>query len=235
MFSLATEQTNVEDVAAVLAEPSLHEVDQRWVALGGPPPCASIGELTVDIVLERQPKFQIVNAILGTIDLLRFDYLLLVDDDVVLPHGFVYELLTLQSSLGFSLAQPARTSTSYIDLPIVERQPGALARETSFVEIGPVLSIHRDAFDVALPFDLTSPMGWGYENVWALEIRKRGMRMGIIDAVPVDHSLRKSVEHYSWESADEGRRALLGSRPHLPLEECFRVHRVIPMTPRAPA
>ena len=123
----------------------------------------------------------------------------------------------------YRIAQPARTTNSFIDLPIVEQHPGLLARQTLFVEQGPVVSFHASTFDFVFPLDLKSPMGWGLENVWSLRASERKMAMGIIDAVPVDHSMRRPVAHYSWEQADRGRSKLLESTAHRPTEECFKV------------
>ena len=85
------------------------------------------------------------------------------------------------------------------------------------------MSFHRSCFDLVFPFDLTSPMGWGYENVWSYLLAQRGMKMGIIDALPVDHSLRKPVANYSWAEADAQRKALLKANKHYTYDECFRV------------
>src|SRR5439155_1423176 len=157
----------------------------------------------------------------------NYEYVLAIDDDVVLPDGFLDQFLAVQRQLGFALAQPARTGNSYIDHPIVEQQWGVLARRTLFVEIGPAVSFHRSCFDLVFPFDLTSPMGWGYENRWAYLLSQRGLTMGIIDALPVDHSLRKPVAHYDWSEADRQRSVYLKRHKHLPLDECFRILDVI--------
>ena len=61
-------------------------------------------------------------------DLERYDYVLTVDDDIVLPDRFLDLFLGLQTMTGFALAQPARTTTSYVDHPIVIQQRGVLAR-----------------------------------------------------------------------------------------------------------
>src|SRR5439155_8711017 len=126
---------------------------------------------------------QIINDLVSGENLAQYDYVLLCDDDVVLPHQFLDLFIPLQDDLDFAIAQPARTSNSYIDHPIVEQQRGVLARQTLFVEIGPVVSFHRSVFGLVFPFDLTSPMGWGYENVWSYQLAQRGLKMGILDAV----------------------------------------------------
>ena len=78
-----------------------------------------------------------------------------------------------------------------------------------------------------IPFDLTSPMGWGYENVWSYQISQKGMKMGIIDSISVDHSIRKPVENYDWSEANKQMSDLLKKYKHYPLEECFKVLDVI--------
>jgi len=105
-----------------------------------------------------------------------------------------------------------------------------LARRTRFVEIGPVVSLHRSAYRLLLPFDLSSPMGWGYENIWTHRIELAGLTMGIIDAVPVDHSLRPPLANYSWDAADAARTEILARNDHVSLDDCFRVLEVVAST-----
>ena len=220
---LANRQNNVTDIVENIAGTTSFRVEQRWIALCGGPPSESVADVTVERVTELTPKGVLINAQIDAVDLQRFDYVVLCDDDVVLPSGFLDSFLGLQERLEYRIAQPARTLNSYIDLPIVEQHPGLLARQTLFVEQGPVVSFHRSAFDLVFPFDLASPMGWGLENVWSLKASERGLKMGIIDNVPVDHSIRRPVANYAWEEADLGRSALLASTAHRPTEECFKV------------
>ncbi len=224
---LADELNNVGEIVAEFSEARRYEVTQRWVALGGPPPSERVAGVTVSASLEKAPKFQLLNELLAKEDLAEYEYVLIIDDDIVLPDQFVDRFLPLQSRLGFSIAQPARTNDSYLDHPIVERQWGVAARQTLFVEIGPVVSFHRSIYDLVFPFDMASSMGWGYENVWSHLLAQRNMKMGIIDILPVEHNLRKPVAHYGWEHADTERVAFLAKNEHLPLEECFRVLDVI--------
>ena len=220
---LADRQNNVADIIATMAGTRSFQVEQRWIAMCGGPPCAAVAAVTAERLDELTPKGVVINAQLAAVDLARFDYVVLCDDDVVLPAGFLDSLLALQDRLELRIAQPARTMNSFIDLPIVEQHPGLVARQTLFVEQGPVISVHRTAFDVVFPFDLTSPMGWGLENVWSLRASEAALKMGIIDNVPVDHSMRRPVANYSWHEADQGRSALFASTPSRPNEECFKV------------
>jgi hypothetical protein len=160
-----------------------------------------------------------------------YEYVIVVDDDIRLPDHFLDKFLDLQTALGFSLAQPARTTNSYIDHPVVKQVEGVVARQTLFVEIGPVTSFHRSIFNIVFPFDLTSPMGWGYENIWAYRLHHEGFRMGIIDSYPVDHSLRATATYYNWKEAGAGADRILRSQKHFSLKRCYRTLRLIKDAP----
>jgi hypothetical protein len=123
----------------------------------------------------------------------------------------------------FALAQPARTHDSYTDHPFVEQLDGLTARQTRFVEVGPLFSMRRDIASLLVPFDQRSPMGWGYDLAWPCVAEGAGLRMGIVDAVPVSHSLRKPVSHYEHARTDEARTHYLAQVPHLDFEDAFFV------------
>jgi hypothetical protein len=221
---LAAKPNNVDDIVSVVLQSKKYRVTQRWVALGGQPSTTRhVARVTAETVLRPAPKFEIMNELLAKEDLSQYEFVLLLDDDIVMPNSFVDQFLSMQEQLEFSIAQPARTSESYIDHPIVEQQRGVLARQTLFVEIGPVVSFHKRIYDLVFPFDLTSSMGWGYENVWAHRLEQAQKKMGIIDVIPVSHSLRKPVAFYRWDEADRQRALFLSKHEHLPLDQCFRV------------
>ncbi len=221
-----TQPNYADDIVRVIGGTHRHRVTQRWAALGAQPPTPTLPITPCASRWSAGPKFEIIKELIGG-DLDDHDYLVIIDDDLALPHGFIDHLLGWQRHLGFAVAQPARSPNSFIDHRIVEQQRGAVARRTRFVEIGPVVSIHRSAYAALLPFDLSSPMGWGYENIWTHRIEAAGLTMGIIDAVPVDHSLRPPVANYSWDEADEARTRILADNEHVPLEDCFRVLDVV--------
>lgn len=227
---LADKPNNIDDIVERMNECRYCHVIQKWAGVGGEAPTERVKDVTVKYLKEIRPKYEILNELLSHENIDRYDYIINSDDDIVLPFGFLDNFITLQESLGFVIAQPSRTSGSFIDHPIVEQQRGVIARQTLFVEIGPLVSFHKLIYDIVFPFDLTSPMGWGYENYWAYEIVRRGLKMGIIDNTPVDHSMRKPVENYNWHEADEKRTLYWSKYPHLKYEECFRVLKVY--TPR---
>jgi glycosyltransferase involved in cell wall biosynthesis len=228
---LAGKPNTAEHIAATLASSRDLEVRQRWVALGPGSAEGELGPVTALTVSEPTPKYTLLNLLLAEEDLASYDFVITADDDVVLPDGFLDLFLGVQAGVGFDLAQPARTPHSYVDLPIVLQQRGVLARRTLFVEIGPLVSFGRGTYDLLFPFDETNPMGWGFENVWTHLLRESGRSQGIVDAVPVDHSIRKPVEHYEWWDANADRERYLARHPHLPLEECFQVLDIIGLNP----
>jgi glycosyltransferase involved in cell wall biosynthesis len=196
-------------------------VEQRWVSLGKSLPNTDMAALTVQKVEIPAPKFLLLNQLLKTVDLSDFEYLVISDDDILLPAGFLDSYLAFVSLHRFALAQPARTHDSYIDHRFVERLDGIDARRTRFVEIGPLFSLHRSAFKYFLPFDEASPMGWGNDFVWPVVAEKNSLRMGIVDAVPIAHSLRKPVAHYNYKAAAKAMNNYLAGKPHLSKEEAF--------------
>src|SRR6185436_6759239 len=144
-------------------------------------------------------KWANLNALLDAHPATGFDWLLLVDDDVRLPRGFLDAFLLCAERFGLKLAQPAHAFASHAAWEVTRRRPGLLARTGRFVEIGPVTAIHRDAFGTLLPFpDLR--MGWGLDAHWSAVAAEHGWPVGIVDATPVRH-LRAVAGAYPRDEA----------------------------------
>ena len=62
-------------------------------------------------------------------------------------------------------------------------------------------------------------MGWGLDLVWPVTVERAGLRMGIVDAVPVRHSLRRPAQHYRHGHAQAEMHAYLERREHLRIEQ----------------
>jgi hypothetical protein len=69
----------------------------------------------------------------------------------------------------------------------VRRRPLAFARETGFVEQGPLVVLSARAQEALLPFPEDQGMAWGIEAHWRADARRHGLRQGIVDAVGVRH------------------------------------------------
>jgi glycosyltransferase involved in cell wall biosynthesis/uncharacterized coiled-coil protein SlyX len=220
---LADQKNAIRHIVRELDKSACYEVVQKWIALSGDAPSEEVQAVTVMKAGNPQPKFVLLNQLLSAEALEHYDYLLICDDDVILPENFLDNFLLLQQKCDFALAQPARTRNSFTDHPFVEQFEGLKARRTRFVEIGPVVSIRRDAYPVLLPFDETAHMGWGYDFVWPYLIGQAGLRMGIIDATPVEHSMRKPVRNYNYDEANSAMHKYLSMTPHLSKEEAFTI------------
>ena len=225
---LANRSNTVQHLMEAFGRATHCHVEQRWVALKGEPATPLQRLYTVRVVHERTPKFRLLNELLDGGDLYSYDYLLVCDDDVRLPRNFLDAFIGWKRRLGFALSQPARTVNSYVDHQLVRHRPWLRARRTRFVEIGPVFCIERSLFPVLLPFDEASPMGYGYDLVWPLQVAAVGGAMGVIDAAPVDHSLRGRGEAYSSDRELQTMASYLAERPHLRSSEAFQVLQAYP-------
>ena len=220
---LSGQKNNVEHLVNHFNTPSQWQVFQKWIAIGGNAQSEEVRKVTVMNLQNGLPKFVLLNKLLAKETLGRYDFIIVSDDDISLPPDFLNTYLDLVLKYDFALAQPARTHNSYIDHPFVEQLDGLKARRTRFIEIGPLISIRRDAYSILLPFDESSHMGWGYDFVWPCLIEKMGLRMGIADATPVDHSLRKPVKNYNYDKANKSMEDYLSRNPHLTKGEAFRI------------
>jgi len=202
-------------------------VEQRWVALGGRAPDGPLGTVTVQTGSKPSPKFTLINKLLRPGDLDRFDFIVVCDDDIHVPHGFLPALIGHQQALDFAVAGPARTWNSHFDHAFSLRRPWLRARQTRFVECGPLVSFRQDAARFLLPFDDADAM-WGFDFVWPEVIGRHGLAMGIVDALPVDHSLRAQAAAYDKSGEQAAMTRYLAATPHLSMAEAFTVVRRYP-------
>ncbi|WP_205696664.1 glycosyltransferase family 2 protein [Conexibacter sp. SYSU D00693] len=199
---------NLLDAARAELEASHHDVELRTTTPG------------------TRGKFENLNALLDEGEPPgAFDWLLVLDDDVALPAGALDVLLHVADEGDLRLAQPAHRAHSHAAWPVTRRDPRADWRETTFVEIGPVTLFHRDTFSALLPFPAGLRMGWGLDSHWAALAREHGWRLGIVDAVPVAHTLRPTAADYPREAAAAEARSFLRDRPYVTRDEVTTVAR----------
>lgn len=220
---LADRENAIQHIVHALGESHLFVVDQKWISLFGEPPSEEVASVTVKRQFGRVPKFTLMNYLLATTAWRLYDYVIICDDDIQLPPAFIDRFLSLQERFGFALAQPARTHNSYIDHPITEQSDDLLARETRFVEIGPLTSIRADMMHLIAPFDERAPMGWGLDFVWPYIAGQKGLPIGIVDATPVDHSMRPPVSSYDGTSTRTRMQSFLNANAHLEKDDAFVV------------
>ncbi len=208
-------------VRTLCSEPGI-DVSHRWVALFGDSSDRELARATPLPMQAPAPKFSLINRLLEGVDLECFDHVVVVDDDIFVRKGFLGGFLSLQRRLGFAVAQPARAWHSHFDHSLVLRRPWLAARQTRFVECGPLVSFDREAVRLLLPFDAENEM-WGMDLVWPLALERAGLSMGIIDATPVDHSFRGQATTYDRTREEAAMHAYLSRTPHLTMGEAFTV------------
>lgn len=189
---------------------------------------------SVELVIAPDPgsrgKFENLNALLAGRAAGEADWLLVLDDDVVLPCGFLDRFLLCAEAAGLELAQPAHRLHSHAAWPVTRRAPRSVVRETAFVEIGPVTAFAAETLPTLLPFPDVR-MGWGLDAHWAALAREHGWTIGIVDATPILHAAQPVAADYSAELAVEEASEFLAARPYVPRDEAdrtLRTHRRLP-------
>ncbi|HET9721157.1 MAG TPA: hypothetical protein VFP55_13835 [Solirubrobacteraceae bacterium] len=166
-------------------------------------------------------KFENLNRMLERTPASGQDWLLLMDDDVRLPAGFLDAFLFLAERFDLAIAQPAHRRYSHAAWRVTRRRPGSLVRETAFVEIGPVVALHARTFSTLLPFP-SLKAGWGFDNHWSAVAAQHGWRIGVVDATPVEHALRPVAASYDHAAAVAEARGFLAGRPYVTRDQATR-------------
>jgi GT2 family glycosyltransferase len=212
------EVPNVLDAALAELRRSRHEVTIATSPAGG------------------RGKFENLNRLLAGQRPSEHDWLILLDDDVRLPRGFLDCFVFVAEHLGLAIAQPAHRARSHAAWAVTRRRPGLLGRETAFVEIGPLCALHASTLPTLLPF---APLrfGWGLDAHWSALARQSGWRIGVVDATAIAHSLRPIAASYEHREAVAEARRFLAGRPYTPAVEAqrtLRAHRRLRRPPRGP-
>ncbi|MEY2441874.1 MAG: hypothetical protein QOJ46_1300 [bacterium] len=169
------------------------------------------------IAMGEGGKFEHLNALLAAHPPAGFDWLLVVDDDVVLPRRFLDRFLHAAEHAGLVLAQPAHRRHSHAAWTVTRRARGTAVRESRFAEIGPVTAFAAESFATLLPFPALR-MGWGLDAHWAAIARENGWSIGIVDATPILHTTPVGGGYARAEAVAEAR-AFLAERPYVTRDE----------------
>ena len=162
-------------------------------------------------------KFEHLNALLAAHPRAGFDWLIVLDDDVVLPHGFLDRFVHCVEDAALQLAQPAHRRHSHAAWRTTRRRAGGAVRESHFVEIGPVTAFAAVTFETLLPFPELR-MGWGLDGHWSALAAEHGWRIGIVDATPVLHTTPVGGGYARADAVAEAEDFLAG-RPYVARDE----------------
>jgi hypothetical protein len=166
-------------------------------------------------------KFENLNELLAENPPHGYEWLLIVDDDVALPSGFLDGFVFLAENFDLALAQPAHRWRSHAAYSVTRRRPGSVVREIGFTEIGPLSALRAVTFDELLPFPPLRT-GWGLDLHWSALARAHGWRQGVIDATPMRHGLRRIATSYSRDAAVAEAREFLAERLYVPAAQANR-------------
>jgi hypothetical protein len=166
-------------------------------------------------------KFENLNSLLERHPPGGYDWVLVIDDDVALPRGFLDAFILLAERFELRLAQPAHRYHSHAAWKVTRRRAGSLVRETAFVEIGPVSALHASTFGTLLPFPPLR-IGWGLDAHWSAVARENGWKLGIVDATPVRHESRQIAAAYERQDAIDEALRFLDGRMYTPAHEAQR-------------
>jgi hypothetical protein len=112
--------------------------------------------------------------------------LVIADDDISISRGSLDRLLRAAMTCEFGIAQPAHDWTSQYSYAINRQRPFLLARQTTFVEPGPLFVVTQPWIEHVMPFPENFGMGWGIWILW-MKLQPKGCKLGIIDCVTVNH------------------------------------------------
>jgi len=161
----------------------------------------------------KRGKFENLNALLAEHPAGGHDWLIVIDDDVALPRGFLDTFIFLAERFSLRLAQPAHRHRSHAAWRVTRRRLASLVRETAFVEIGPLCAFHAETFATLLPFPQLR-IGWGLDAHWSAIAQQHGWKLGVVDATPVRHGLRPIAAAYDRQAAIDEATAFLADRPY---------------------
>ena len=95
----------------------------------------------------------------------------------------------------------------------------------AFVEIGPVVAFNADVFAELLPFPPLR-FGWGLDAHWSAIAAARGWPIGVIDATPIRHGMRRIASSHEPAAAISEAQGFLADRPYTGATEAQRTLRV---------
>ena len=183
---------------------------------------SAVHQVTMAIApMEGRGKFDNINLALAAHDLSKFDWLMILDDDIALPPHFLDLFLYFCRREKLQLAMPAHRFASHKSFTVTERHWGSAVRRTNFVEIGPLTLLHSSLFAALVPFP-SLRFAWGLDVLWSSLAKQHGWRLGVVDATPIGH-LRPVGQTYSGGLAmEEATRFLDAQKISMRRDEIFR-------------
>jgi hypothetical protein len=163
-------------------------------------------------------KYELINRLVEGVN--ESHYVIVADDDIVIARGDIQKLIGIGRRAHLDLFQASHAWGSFNTYPITSRRFLSVARETTFVEIGPLFVVAPEWRGRFLPFPDDIGMGWGLEIFW-YEIQRQGCRFGVVDAVSLLH-LQAPGGTYASDGAEQLRLERAMDENQMSLEEIQR-------------
>ncbi|MFN3549841.1 MAG: hypothetical protein ACK4U0_20335 [Mesorhizobium sp.] len=141
----------------------------------------------VAAVLVPGGKFDGLFTTFAGVDLDRYDYVWLPDDDIDTNSETIDAIFALCRSHGLAVAQPSLTRDSFYSFFLLQRCPGFRLRYTNFVEVM-VPCLRTDLLRRVMPLFEDHMSGWGLDYVWCRMPESGAGKCAILDAVSVHHT-----------------------------------------------
>jgi hypothetical protein len=121
-------------------------------------------------------------------------WLVVADDDVVFVKGSLAQSIRVMRMAKFSLAQPGQSWLGWWTSLFNVAKPFLVARDTDYVEQGPLLIVDPTFIKYVFPLPDMNDMGWGIEAEW-FRAKEGNFRIGVIDSCRVVHWDRSATTY----------------------------------------
>jgi hypothetical protein len=129
----------------------------------------------------------------------NYERVLVLDDDIRTSWLDINRFFNICADLDLVLAQPSLVPGCCINHTITEQRPNSLIRFTTFVEaMAPCFT--TEALRLCIPCTAGGYYGFGIDHLWPKILGMPRNRIGIVDAVSIEHT-RPFGSTYSMERA----------------------------------
>ena len=146
-----------------------------------------VPESGVNAVMVKGGKWDGLSRTLADLDLNKYDYFWLPDDDLDIRANDVNALFDAMRDYGLRIAQPSLSPDSYFSHFVFSQCPGFVLRYTNYIEImAPCM--HRDILAKALPLFRNTMSGYGLDYIWCRWEETGAFRAAILDEIVMHHT-----------------------------------------------
>jgi hypothetical protein len=121
-------------------------------------------------------------------------WVVIADDDVLFVRGSLTRTISIMKTAGLSLAQPSQSILGWWTSPFNVARPFLVARDSNYVEQGPLVVVDPEFAEIILPLTDENDMGWGIEAEW-YRAKEGKYRIGVIDDCRVAHCARAGATY----------------------------------------